>query len=552
MMQVRQLTTALVEAHKKECPGCHACFNVCPVHAISMKADEEGFLYPVIDEERCIHCGLCARVCQIFNQEKDSHQIPTKAYACMNRNEGERLASSSGGVFIALVRYVISRGGCVFGAAFDAHMALSHAMAEDMEGCRAFMGSKYLQSRIGRSFGEAKKQLDKGRLVLFSGTPCQIHGLKLFLRKDYENLIAVDLACHGVPSPLVFQKYLGDLAKTHHSPVVSFRFRAKSTGWQNFSSEAAFAGGSAVTTPHGDCPFMKGFLTNLYLRPSCYACGNKEGNRWCDLTLGDYWGVSGKEADMDDDKGTSVVFTHTEKGENLLKEAGPAVIMRETSGPYALSHNSAIVRSVPENRQRRDFFRDFHKEDKTLAELVAPYIPRPTVKERIKAVIPKPLKRILKQMLGKSTGGGMTKEAGWKNYHVQALFQDGEVLSLSHGESPYMRGFLSDLYLRPHCYQCQNKEGNRFSDLTLADYWGAAGREPDMDDDKGTSAVLVHTEKGRHILERLEREIVIKETDLAYVLQCNPCIQRAVSPNERRTSFWRDWRKRNGCHLSKG
>lgn len=401
---------SLMEKRKQDCVGCHACFSVCPVKAISMKEDAEGFLYPAVEEEKCIACRACLRVCQILDTKESEGRIPAEAWACMNRNTKERLASSSGGVFIALARHVVAQGGYVFGAAFDENMNLRHTYANDLEGCRAFMGSKYLQSTVGTSYLDAKRFLEQGKLVLFTGTPCQIHGLKLFLGKDYENLIAVDLACHGVPSPKVFRKYLQDLEKTYHSRVVCFNFRAKNTGWKNFSSAAKLDNNTEVSKCHGDCPFMKGFLSNLYLRDSCYHCENKGENRYSDITLGDYWGVWERDAEWDDDKGTSVIFTRTVKGNEVLQTIQGDVTLKLTDKEWAENCNSAVVSSVKRPSGRECFFADFEKtgmNSSSLEVLICPYLPKRTFVMKIKALFPQTFKNKVKRILG--IGGGIRK-----------------------------------------------------------------------------------------------------------------------------------------------
>lgn len=520
----------VVSEHKKECSGCYACFNACPVQAISMQTDAEGFWYPVVDGEKCVHCGRCRKVCQIFNEKKAENTIPTEAFACINQDTEERLASSSGGLFILLAQYVLNQGGVVFGAAFDEHMELRHTYATDQAGCEAFMGSKYLQSRIGSAYAEAKRFLTQGRWVLFTGTPCQIHGLKLFLGREYEKLIAVDLACHGVPSPAVFKKYLSDLEKELGSPVIDFRFRSKKTGWNNFASEVHFESGDDSVKPHNDCPFVCGFLANLYLRPSCYHCKNKGDNRYADLTLGDYWGIESAYPELADDQGTSILFVRTEKGKGAVQAISSNLRSVKTDASYGQRSNIAISRPVDVNPKRTAFFRNFNSpagEQKTLKALVDPFIPKPSLALQLRMMIPRPAKLLIKRIL-KGNRGGIRTEGGkgisWKLYSQEVFFDNGQEIRMPHSESAFMQGFLSDIYLRPSCYACQNKGEHRFSDLTLADYWGVEVCEPDMDDDQGTSAVLVHTEKGAQVLEQISGDVTKKKTSLAYVYRCNPSL----------------------------
>ena len=203
---------------KKDCCGCHACASVCAHRAITMQVDEEGFLYPVIDKDTCVECGLCEQVCPFVNQA--STVQPLKVYAARSNDEELRRKSSSGGVFTLLAEAVIREGGVVFGAKFDKGWNVVHAWTDALDGLADFRGSKYVQSIIGSTYEEAKHFLRQGRKVLFSGTPCQIAGLKRYLCKDYDNLLTVDVVCHGVPSPLVWKKYLSEVCgplRTKHS-----------------------------------------------------------------------------------------------------------------------------------------------------------------------------------------------------------------------------------------------------------------------------------------------------------------------------------------------
>lgn len=534
----------LMKTDKAQCSGCYACCNICPVDAIRMKVNEEGFWYPSVDETACIHCGRCIQVCQIDNSKPPKVDMDTEAYACMNLDNGKRLASSSGGIFIELAQYVISHDGIVFGAAFDKDLKLRHTYASTMEGCRAFMGSKYLQSQIGRSYSDAKRFLDQKEMVLFTGTPCQIHGLKLFLGREYANLITADLACHGVPSPAVFDKYISDLEQQHHGKVTSFYFRSKKKGWNNFCTEVHFDTQEQRIQSHNECPFDKGFLTNLYLRPSCYVCKNKGDNRYSDLVMGDYWGIEKVHKEMSDDQGVSVLFVRTEKGRHIFDAIKGNFKCLNGDDSYGYTENIAISKPVPMNPHRDDFFVDFKnnkKSNKPLSLLIKPYIPKEGFLLKLRKAIPKPVKGIIKKALNKNRGGIVPKRndgISWKEYALEIGFDDGNSLRVNHDSSIFMRGFLTDLYLRLSCYQCHNKEGNRFSDITLADYWGVQDREKDMDDDQGTSVALVHTMKGKKLLQEISTTIKLKKTDLTYVISRNPSLKYSAKITPNRLKFF--------------
>lgn len=389
-MERERLTDQYIAAHKAQCCGCHACANVCPVHAIEMREDEEGFLYPHVDEGKCVKCGRCAAVCQMMNGRKSAHGCSREVYACMNLNMEERLASSSGGVFILLAKQVLAQGGQVFGAAFDENVQVRHEGASDLEGCRRFMGSKYVQSTIGNTFSEAKRLLEKGVPVLFSGTPCQIHGLRLFLGKDYENLYTVDVICHGAPSPIVFCACKKQVEADKDTKVLTANFRDKFWGWKHFSLAWNLENGGKEILPREHTAYMRGFLNNLYLRPSCYQCHNREGNYFSDLTLGDYWGVTRKDPDMDDDKGTSVVLIHTDKGQELFAQICCSLKVKLVDREYVIRNNFSLTKSEDMHPDREKFFSEFHTSLGNVNELIQkfdhPYVPSRWVRCRNKVL----------------------------------------------------------------------------------------------------------------------------------------------------------------------
>ena len=336
-------------SEKKNCCGCSACVQRCPKHCISLVEDQEGFLYPAVDGENCIDCGLCERVCPILNPQETISTL--EVFAAKNTNENERLDSSSGGVFLPLAREVINKGGVVFGAVYDACWEVQHVYAEKIEDVYPMMGSKYLQSKIENSYKEAERFLKQGREVMFVGSPCQIAGLRTFLRKkEYPNLLAVDFLCHGVPSPGVWRRFLaetygGYVAKEQGrlqatagkntvllsslnatSPIGDIKFRDKTeSGWKKFrfvvrQKSASKADQNSVLSSdiHYNNPFMRGFLSDIYLRPSCYECKCKNGVNHSDLTIGDYWAARVTDQNFDDDKGVSLVLVNTSKARNTL------------------------------------------------------------------------------------------------------------------------------------------------------------------------------------------------------------------------------------------
>lgn len=320
---------------QKDCSGCCACANVCPQQCIEMSPDKLGFKYPKVDTSRCIDCGLCVKVCP-FISVYDSFK-PLGCYAAVNRNEATRLRSSSGGVFNALAKLVIENGGVVFGAVYDEQFNVIHSSALCENDVIPMMGSKYVQSDLTGTYLKAKEHLKNGQIVLFTGTPCQIAGLNHFLRRDYPNLLTVELICHGVPSPYVWRKYLAERLseQTHNSGdaasfyIKKINFRDKRSGWRNFGIAIEFgqhdgATTSPTSTPavyykkYTDDPFMVAFLKNLSLRPSCYYCKAKSGASRADITLGDFWGIEHYSGLQSDDEGTSCVIARTQKGDEFI------------------------------------------------------------------------------------------------------------------------------------------------------------------------------------------------------------------------------------------
>ncbi|MVX64188.1 4Fe-4S dicluster domain-containing protein [Clostridium chromiireducens] len=347
---------------KQECSGCYACTNICPKECIRMKSDNEGFWYPDIDKDTCINCELCEKVCPVINNpNKAENKI--NAYACKNKDNKSRNASSSGGVFSLLCDYVISKNGVVFGVAFDENFNVKHMHAETLEECEKFKGSKYIQSKIGSTYKQAKEFLDNKRIVLFSGTQCQIKGLNLYLRKSYDNLISIDIVCHGVPSPKVFRMYKEILVEKYKSDIKEVRFRDKVNGWKEFSCIAEFKNGKMYSKSAKEDIYMKGFLKDLYLRPSCYECKAKNFLSASDISLADYWGVENIHPEFDDDKGTSLVLVNSRKGEVMFRKISSSMDIIKTNLDYAISCNPCIVGPVKYNPKREQFFSEYNKKN---------------------------------------------------------------------------------------------------------------------------------------------------------------------------------------------
>lgn len=341
--------------NKELCSGCHSCFNVCPQQCIKMTADFEGFLYPVIDMENCIDCGLCEKACPIINGYNGAAK--GKAYACINKDEVIRINSSSGGIFTLIATEILKTGGIVFGAAFDEELNVHHIEVDSRKDLNLLRGSKYLQSRIGDTYKKVENYLKENRSVLFSGTPCQISGLKSYLKKDYDNLILQDIICHGVPSIYVWQQYLKFRKKTAEQDVdrnILPSFRLKDNGWKNYLLSINFVGEKEYKCIASQDIYIKAFLNNLSLRPSCYACHSKSIVRESDITLADFWGIENVLPEMFDDKGTSLVLVNSEKGRLLFENVADKMICKEVNIDDAIKYNPSAIKSVnrPKNRDK--------------------------------------------------------------------------------------------------------------------------------------------------------------------------------------------------------
>ena len=321
---------------QQNCCGCSACLNVCPKACITMQSDAEGFLYPTVDQTSCVDCGLCEKVCPVLHPPEPHAALAT--YAAKHTSKKVRQASSSGGMFTALAQPVLEKGGVVFGAGFDKDWNVCHQSAETLKDLDKLRRSKYVQSNIGNTFQQAKNFLDQGRPVLFTGTPCQIAGLKNYLGKEYKNLLTADIICHGVPSPAVWRKFLDE--NFIHTKIKAINFRNKFFAWNKFYLSFQTNKGPRI---HGDKrslnevfrslfrkfshttyenAFLKAFLKDLILRPACHACAFKNNQHWSDFTMGDLWGAWPRSilSKQDQKLGISVLIIASEKGRSFFKQ----------------------------------------------------------------------------------------------------------------------------------------------------------------------------------------------------------------------------------------
>ncbi len=341
-------------SEKAKCAGCHSCALACPRNCITMKADDEGFLYPEVNEDMCTGCNLCEKACPVIKNEYSCDNDP-QAYAAYSKNDILRKESSSGGMFTEIAEHIIEKGGIVFGAAFDDNFNVNHIAVKTANELKKLRGSKYVQSTIGNAYKDAEDYLEKGDLVLFTGTPCQIAGLYAYLKKDYENLITQDIICHGVPSPMLWRKYLSKQCKGYDTTSVSFR--NKKYGWKRFSMRITVTDGKEFLSPLDKDEYMRAFLKNLSLRPSCYNCKFKKMNRQSDFTLADFWGIENILPDISDDKGTSLLIVNSEKARLIFEAVKEKVEFKVVDITKAIKYNSAMIKSADKPEKRDDFIK---------------------------------------------------------------------------------------------------------------------------------------------------------------------------------------------------
>lgn len=340
---------------KKKCVGCGACSIICCANAIKMQYDNEGFYYPIVDFSLCVDCGACNGICPVENSKKATGSI-VKCYAAYSNNKSTIVASSSGGIYTEIVSDIFRRSGKVYGVAYCDDMQVKHQRMNSIEDIEKFQGSKYVQSDMSEIFSEIKQLLKEGTLVYFSGTPCQVHALKCYLRKEYKNLFTQDIICHGVPSPLIFSKYVSEQEKKNQSKVTSVLFREKKYGWENYSTVIQFENGKTTRRIAKLNPYMKLFYSNLSLRPSCFECPFKMQQRVSDITLADFWGVSGFLPKFSKDQGVNLVMVNSQKGEELFNSIQQSVTYKEVNKENVLLTFSTITKSAAKPLLRDDFF----------------------------------------------------------------------------------------------------------------------------------------------------------------------------------------------------
>ena len=376
---------------KKDCNGCGVCSLKCPQHAIKMEIDSEGFAYPVIDSDKCVNCGLCKKICPNHEYEEN---VDRQAYIAINNDKSDLKRSASGGMFYPLAKYVIENDGVVFGAKFDSDLNVVHDYATDLSGAKKFQGSKYVRSDLNGSFEKVKEFLESGKLVLFTGTPCQCAGLRAFIGKENDNLITCEIICHSNPSPKIYKMYKSGLELKYKKSVKAILFRTKEMGWVCKGSMIKFDDGSQIV----ESTFHRAFLSSLISRPSCNNCYFCTDNRLSDFTIGDAWGVDKLDPTIkNDNTGISLLCVNSDKGKKILEFVKDEMFLKEVDIKTAFTYNHN--HNTPINKNREKLFKgivDGSITEKNILESLLKYSKKPLWRRALGKA-----KRIVKNMVKK-------------------------------------------------------------------------------------------------------------------------------------------------------
>lgn len=335
----------------KDCSGCFACANICPKKCITMEEGINGHLFPVCDEKQCVDCGLCEKICPAINPVEFNE--PKHTYAAWNKNLEEQKLSSSGGAAALLANAVLDKDGVVYGAAFDEDWNVCHVRCATKEDVMRLRTSKYVHSWIGDIYSKAKDDLNSGKTVMFAGTPCQVAGLKSFLRKDYENLFLVDLVCHGVPSGKVYSEEIDRLADRKNLKWIYFRGIYGGTYGYGFTFDY---GNRTETYPLRQSYYIRSFMDGVFFRESCYSCRYANTKRVGDITIGDFWGL-GKEVPFEnpEKRRVSLILVNTEKGDSLFNTIAPSLQYTEREYKEAVKGNPQLRQPIGKPEQYEKF-----------------------------------------------------------------------------------------------------------------------------------------------------------------------------------------------------
>lgn len=379
------------------CTGCRACEQLCPVNCIKMKENNEGFIYPEIDEHRCINCGKCKAKCPQLNQ--NSRAEKQEVFAVKARNIDDSQKSTSAGIAYILYRNTIENGGIVFGCMYNEELIPMQVKIEENDELYKLRGSKYVFSNTMKTYTEVKECLLDGRDVLYIGTPCQIAGLYAYLGKEYEKLLTADIVCHGVPSPKIFKKYIEFLQIKYKKKVIGYEFRNKDRAiWGEFQTKIIFEDNSVKYVNADDDPYYANFLKGTTYRESCYNCKYANYDRIGDITLADFWGIEKLNPSFYSDQGVSLVTSNTKKGEMALKQIKESILISKQTKEEAKNKNKNLSAPTTRSSIRDDIYKDI--DIKAPKEFIRENLKvKNTLKKVIKKYVPRRIKMIIKKIV---------------------------------------------------------------------------------------------------------------------------------------------------------
>lgn len=383
-----------IECIGLKCVGCRSCEQICPKNCIEFKENQEGFLYPNINNDICVQCGLCLKHCPM-NEKNNQCNSPLKTYALKNKDQNRIMQSASGGASDIIAQYIISIGGIVFGCAYTDNLKVKHILVDKFQDLYKIQSSKYVQSNIGNCYLQVKELLDNNKIVLFTGTPCQIAGLYSFLGyKEYENLYTIDLICHGVPSPKFLDKYFDYMSKELSEPILEYNFRSKDNrGWGTQYLIKTKTKTKTKTKILSLDKYGKHFMSGDCYRESCYQCKYANTNRVSDITIGDFWGIQKCYPEFFSEKGVSSIIVNTQKGENLIKKLSLNVDIMECTLDDVLIKQGNLIKPTLRNASRDTFYKNI-QDDNFIDNIKVGLC----LKDRIKSIIPKKIVNKLKQL----------------------------------------------------------------------------------------------------------------------------------------------------------